>query len=320
MTMVTRCPSCNTVFRVTPPQLQARQGKVRCGRCMMVFDGFKELGTLPDQTPAEGGPDLEDAARVPRAAVPDAPGSREREPTTIRDRDASWPGWRSSYTAESPTAAAGTGVQPATPIYPARQDPPATAEPTGSVGAVSDTAPGAVEQESPVDEASLQGHINPRAWVAGSVLLLFALAAQAAYFYRTELASNYPGLKPALIRTCQTFGCSVPLPQRPKLINVEASDLQIIDAARPGMIQLTATLRNHAGYDLAYPALDLVLTNTKDHTLARRIFLPEEYLERGKDPKAGIPANAEITIRLDLDTGDLGAAGFRLDLLRAPAD
>jgi hypothetical protein len=33
---------------------------------------------------------------------------------------------------------------------------------------------------------------------------------------------------------------------------------------------------------------------------------------------AGIPANAEITVRLDLDTGDLNPAGFRLDLLPAP--
>jgi hypothetical protein len=31
-----------------------------------------------------------------------------------------------------------------------------------------------------------------------------------------------------------------------------------------------------------------------------------------------MPANAEITVALDLDTGDLNAAGFRLDLLAAP--
>lgn len=53
MSMVTRCPSCNTMFRVTPQQLQAQQGKVRCGRCMMVFDGFKGLATLPDLAPGE---------------------------------------------------------------------------------------------------------------------------------------------------------------------------------------------------------------------------------------------------------------------------
>ena len=45
----------------------------------------------------------------------------------------------------------------------------------------------------------------------------------------------------------------------------------------------------------AIPALDLVLTNTKEHALARRIFAPKEYLERGKDVTKGIPASAEIT-------------------------
>ena len=63
---------------------------------------------------------------------------------------------------------------------------------------------------------------------------------------------------------------------------------------------------------LGYPALDVVLTNSKEHTVARRIFLPIEYLDAGKDVRAGIPANAEMTVKLNIDSGDLGAAGFRL--------
>jgi hypothetical protein len=41
----------------------------------------------------------------------------------------------------------------------------------------------------------------------------------------------------------------------------------------------------------------------------------------GRPPPAGgaPPPHAEITIRLDLDTGDLSPAGFRLELLPAPA-
>jgi hypothetical protein len=147
---------------------------------------------------------------------------------------------------------------------------------------------------------------------------MFALAGQAAYFHRSDLAAQYPGLKPYLVQFCDLLRCTVAPPQRPRQIAIEASDLQALDKARPGIIQLTATLRNHADHDLGYPALDLVLTNTKEHTLARRIFTPAEYLERGRDAAAGVPANAEITIRLDLDTGDLNPAGFRLDLLAAP--
>ena len=53
MAIVTRCPACGTVFRVAPPQLQARDGAVRCGRCLTVFDGFKTLSNLPEPRAAE---------------------------------------------------------------------------------------------------------------------------------------------------------------------------------------------------------------------------------------------------------------------------
>lgn len=319
MSMVTRCPSCNTLFRVTPRELQAQQGKVRCGRCMMVFDGFKGLATLPDQTPTESHEPRRTHAATPlQSTVADEPVIAPVAPKAY------------SFEIESPPGFPEFALEPATPPQPVtRADAAMTERPDAVTDVVAEApraAPFATAAQPPTTgDESLDEKVEsgpPRGsplWAVGSVLLLFALAGQAAYLYRSELASNYPGLKPVLTQLCEAIGCSVPLPQRPKLINVEASDLEIVDATRPNMIQLTATLRNHAGYDLAYPALDLVLTNSKEHTLARRIFMPEEYLERGKNVKAGIPANAEITVRLNLDTGDLGAAGFRLDLLPAPA-
>lgn len=41
--MKTRCPSCQTTFRVTPEQLKARAGKVRCGQCQTVFNALDGL-------------------------------------------------------------------------------------------------------------------------------------------------------------------------------------------------------------------------------------------------------------------------------------
>jgi predicted Zn finger-like uncharacterized protein len=43
MSLVTRCPACNTAFRVQPGQLSAQKGQVRCGKCSMVFDGIAAL-------------------------------------------------------------------------------------------------------------------------------------------------------------------------------------------------------------------------------------------------------------------------------------
>ncbi len=41
--MKSRCPNCQTVFRVTPEQLKARAGKVRCGQCQAVFNALDNL-------------------------------------------------------------------------------------------------------------------------------------------------------------------------------------------------------------------------------------------------------------------------------------
>lgn len=279
--MVTQCPSCGTRFRVTGQQLQAHQGQVRCGVCTTVFDGYKTLATLPEQAAPEAAP----GAAPQATSTPEAPTFR-LEPVGPAPEAAA-----SSRAAETRDEEKDYGPAP--------------------------------EQFSLDDQLFLeQARARRRAarwWAAASALLAFALAGQAAYVYRAELATQYPGLKPYLARMCELLQCTVSPPQRPRLIAIEASDLQINDPARPSVIQLTATLRNHAGYDVAYPALDLVLTNTREHTLARRIFLPAEYVHRGRDVGAGIPANAEIIVRLDLDTGDLNPAGFRLDLLPAPA-
>ena len=43
MSLVTRCPTCGTAFRVLPGQLSARAGRVRCGKCGAVFDGIAGL-------------------------------------------------------------------------------------------------------------------------------------------------------------------------------------------------------------------------------------------------------------------------------------
>ncbi|MDD2884343.1 MAG: zinc-ribbon domain-containing protein, partial [Dechloromonas sp.] len=44
--MRTRCPACDTIFRVTSEQLRMKAGKVRCGQCQHVFNAFDYL--LPD--------------------------------------------------------------------------------------------------------------------------------------------------------------------------------------------------------------------------------------------------------------------------------
>ena len=48
MALVTRCPNCASVFKVTPQHLQMQEGKVRCGHCLQVFNSFADLATLQE--------------------------------------------------------------------------------------------------------------------------------------------------------------------------------------------------------------------------------------------------------------------------------
>jgi predicted Zn finger-like uncharacterized protein len=286
--MITRCPACSTSFRVTPPQLQVQHGMVRCGRCAHVFDGFATLhGDRPFATGAQ--PAIVDATSKPAA--------------------------RPAVDPRVATASARVEAAP----KPKFASPPAASHPELPTPKRSPSALDSASQ--PVAAAFNDKPLRERrgrGWALGILLLLLALAAQGAYFYRSDIAASVPEARPYLDRMCELLSCTAALPQRPRLISIEASDMQATDPANRGLIALTATLRNNAPTELGYPALDVVLTDTKDHTVARRVFLPAEYRDPGKDTRAGIPPNAEVTVRLDIDSGDLGAVGFRLALLPAP--
>lgn len=75
--MYTRCPHCATVYRVTPQQLQASGGQVKCGRCQAQFDAFTTLAAERPGTPAEpaaAAPPLRPSS-APSAATPPSPAS-----------------------------------------------------------------------------------------------------------------------------------------------------------------------------------------------------------------------------------------------------
>src|SRR2546428_12612830 len=63
VSMITRCPACATAFRVTEPQLRARAGQVRCGRCGALFDALSALSPDPASRPGR-----EDAQGPPISA------------------------------------------------------------------------------------------------------------------------------------------------------------------------------------------------------------------------------------------------------------
>jgi predicted Zn finger-like uncharacterized protein len=337
--LTTRCAHCSTVFRVTAGQLQAHGGQVRCGRCLQVFDALADLAPEaalpeardPQPQPSAMAPAASATAAMPEPAVPEVrnqPPDESAAPVAAEEPD------MAPVPAQAETGQAAPAINPGdaavelTDLPPDPRPAPVDAMPPEQplqepvdVAEAAPQAAGDVDADNPFVQPPAETpppQRRRRLLATGSVLLAAALAGQALFFYRSEVAARHPLARQWLGEVCAAAGCTVSLPQRPQSILIEASDLQVADPANPNRIQLTATLRNHAGHAVGYPALDLVLTNVNDHTLARRIFLPAEYVEAGRDLQAGIAANAEMTVRLALDTGNLGAAGFRLAVLAAP--
>ena len=157
---------------------------------------------------------------------------------------------------------------------------------------------------------------NPRAAarlrIAVAVLSIMLLL-QLVYALRVPLATAAPPVRPLLEGMCAVAGCSVPLPRRTDALAIESSDLQA-DAKRPGVIVLTAALRNRGATAVQMPALELTLTNAQDQPIARRILLPKDYLEPAARAADGLRGSAEINVRIELAIGDLKAAGYRLYL------
>ena len=154
----------------------------------------------------------------------------------------------------------------------------------------------------------------PKRYMGAAVLVLSAgFVLQLTYAMRSPLTSSAPALRPVFERVCLFTGCTLTLPRRTEALAIESSDLQA-DPARASVIVLTAVLRNRSSAPVEHPALELTLTNPQDKAVARRIFLPRDYLERADDVSRGMGALAEVNVHLELDTGELKAAGYRLFL------
>lgn len=277
--MITRCPTCNTAFRVTEAQLSARGGQVRCGACTHVFDASASLQEL---TPAQTQADLANPSGEPMI-LPDT------APALSPELVATFP----AAPAIAPKAEADSFATPAQVAVAAR-----------TISAI----PNELPFGPPAIQARTRGPMG-----AGILMLTFLLVAQGLFYFRSDIAVLVPASKPLIKESCALLGCSIQLPHRSDLMTIEASDLQA-DGVNASMVILSATLRNRAAFPQAHPALELTLTDTQDLPLARRVLQAADYLDSPPDNENGFAAGAERAIRVTLQLADLKATGYRLYL------
>ena len=291
--MLTRCPDCETTFRVTPEQLKARHGKVRCGECQAVFNA---LDTLVEDAPVVAPPAIEEVQAVPEAPPAVMAETEEAEPAAEPAPDV------------EPEAA--LAAEDSVPLEPEPEPAPAhTAdlepEPVADEHVAETPAAG--------DEWLATTAIEARRrwpWALGGAFVLLVLGLEALMHFRTEIAVLQPDMKPVLAGACEFFGCEMRLPRKAELMSIETSDLH---PETDGKLLLTATLKNRAPFAQEHPHLELTLTDTADKALVRRVLAPVEYTATA-DRSTGLTPGKELPVELSIDAPGVPAAGYRLYL------
>jgi len=341
--LVAKCPQCGSVFRLTPQHLQAAKGWVQCGMCGHVFhSGIKPAADEPgseSKAPLTPPPAAEPPAEIifadPVTEAPPEPAAEDAasralsglaQRMTERDMPSGFGPKLESIILVDPNLPADDDYGPLPVIEPhaetakAETSAPASpiaapaAPPPGGWGArqASATSTGWIPRRPPAPEPARPARkSNPLGWLWALlvILLLLALAAQLAYFMRDRIASSYPEFRPQLARLCEALDCTLSLPRDTRQVLILGSDLQTED---DGRLKLEITLANRASHAMAWPVLELTLTDVEDQPLARRMFAPSEYLPTGKMETAGIEGRSEIPFNLQLQSKGLKAAGYRL--------
>jgi predicted Zn finger-like uncharacterized protein len=271
--LITTCTQCGARFRVTPSQLNAKQGQVRCGRCRTVFNGFQSLERHPDDDTGSRLLAARLAAEQAAAAAPaeivggietlgpavSAPGAEPVPEPAPRPRQ----------------AAARPGAPELTLTPPSQPRPPS------------------------------------RAWWLAAAALLLVLAAEVAYGQRSVLAQRYPVLRPWLESMCEVARCAVSWGRDETLLKLEDSELLEVPG-KPSEIALTTRVRNLASVPQDYPFLELTLSDLTGQAAVRRVLRPADYLGRAPRPGEALAAGAEIIVQLRLETPRVKATGYEL--------
>jgi predicted Zn finger-like uncharacterized protein len=288
--LITTCTHCVARFKVTPQQLNAKQGQVRCGKCGRVFSGFEALERFPDDDTGArllAAREAADRAGEPRLESIQPPPIEDLPIEDLPDVE----------TLDSPPPL------PPPSAYVEEPSKPSTSPPAPRRGARRPTIE--YEETDPPPR-----HVS-RAWSFGVALLALVFAAELAYAYRGPIAQRYPVLRPWLESACAHAHCTIPWMRDDRLLKLEDSELLEVPG-RPTEIALGARVRNLATAAQEYPHLELTLTDLTGQAAARRVLRPIDYVGRALGPGEVLAPGAEVAIQLRLETPRIKATGYEL--------
>lgn len=312
--LFTRCPECDTTFRVTDETLKKANGQVRCGRCASVFNAYAELhdpaakSFEPESVAPRAVVEEPAAPAVPKTVAPRPPEPGEPDATAVSIGAASVADLvAEAKVADAEADAADGGAPPS-------DTGPISANEVERVLSANVAAPLPPFVWATAGDRGVERRPRSRWWALAAAVAVLALGAQATNHFRSRLASN-PTFGPWIARVYGAFGAEL-------TPHWDVQQYEIIDwvaTAEPnprglGSLKITARIQNRGPLRQPYPAVQLRLKDRWEEAVASRLFTPAEYLPRDT-PRGRLMSPGETT-RAEIEVVDPGpdAYGFELDV------
>ena len=142
---------------------------------------------------------------------------------------------------------------------------------------------------------------NPKAilgWLASTIALLVVLAFQYLHFNSANFSQD-PGIRPVLESLCPLTGCSLPLKSTPQKIVTVTHDVRTHSTVN-NALEIQLTFKNKAAYTQSYPVLEITFSTPVGEIIARRKFLPYEYMKSNSYYSSGLKSNQSQEISLNV--------------------
>ena len=266
---LTRCPQCQSPFRVLPVQLEAAQGLVRCGTCLTAFNAREHA-----------------VGDWPTAEITEQPG--DDITATLADIDDELLAGEESLIDE--VLASEAIPQQISQAASHETDEPSLQPPT---------LPPVLE--SVELETAHRKPFNFGRWLASMLIVAVAgalIIAQYAWFYSDRLSLNQR-YRPYLEPFCAKFNC--PLSELRDLRLIHTSNLLVRShPEHNNAISVDLLMRNTAPYEQRFPALILVFSDINGKLVAQRKLQPAEYLLGELKGARSMPPNQQVHINIEL--------------------
>ncbi|VAX06128.1 hypothetical protein MNBD_GAMMA26-936 [hydrothermal vent metagenome] len=275
--MITRCPHCKTTYHIHAKQLEIADGQAHCYYCTQVFDA---RGNLQEQHP--------DEAPLSTSSLPPDLTADEMSPQQIEDIIA-------DFEKE---------------LQPRILQPPAQ-KVTKSTSSHRKAAVSLSVKDLLAPARKKRNIVSTLFWLLASLTLVAIAMAQLTWFKREQVVKHPQG-KLLLERFCSYAKCQVPQLRNTDLIKVIRRQVSS-HPQKTGMLLVRLLFVNQASYPQPFPVLELSLSTTDKQLVARRSFVPGEYLETEKNSTALMPPGISQQIEIEIQDPGHSVTGFEFN-------